>query len=161
MKDLTFRNDRRVRLTTYWIRCLVMRKNMYRLYERAKKDPRLTKDEWFAAEYTAFSGYWLASLFVVVEGYNKIGIHDERVAKLLSAHVHALRAMRHEMFHFQLDEIADGKRAFKVGKWAEELHAAIGEHLGDHLTNISKRERAQRVRDTKKRPRTSRVRRRL
>ncbi len=135
-KEIASSADPKARLTLYWIRALAMRRNMWRLTREVEADAGLISDDWFGYEFTTVVGYWLASLFVVVEGFNKLGIKDPRVTKLLSPRLHDPKAMRHEMFHFQLEDEAKGVRALDAGKWAEELHDAIGEHLGEHVQDV-------------------------
>lgn len=52
----------------------------------------------------AYLSYWYAALNVVVEGWQKLGLHDPRVDELLdSPNVEHLKLYRHSVFHFHED----------------------------------------------------------
>jgi hypothetical protein len=49
----------------------------------------------------AYMSYWYASLWVVVEGWQKLGLHDDEVDRLLdSALTEKLKLFRHGVLHF-------------------------------------------------------------
>ncbi|HET6887347.1 MAG TPA: hypothetical protein VFH87_05415 [Candidatus Udaeobacter sp.] len=49
-----------------------------------------------------FQFYWWSVLYVVIEGYEELKLHDEKIDALLqSPHVDALKRLRHATFHFQ------------------------------------------------------------
>lgn len=52
----------------------------------------------------AYMSYWYAALYVVVEGWQRLGLHDDRVDELLdSPNVELLKLYRHGVFHFHED----------------------------------------------------------
>jgi len=51
-----------------------------------------------------YMSYWYASLNVVVEGWQKLGLRDSKIDELLSSpNVEALLLYRHSVFHFHED----------------------------------------------------------
>jgi hypothetical protein len=52
----------------------------------------------------AYMSYWYAALYVVIEGWQKLGLRDEAIDRLLeSPNVELLRLYRHAVFHFHED----------------------------------------------------------
>lgn len=52
----------------------------------------------------AYMSYWYAALYVVIEGWQKLGLHDDEVDELLaSENVELLKLYRHSVFHFHED----------------------------------------------------------
>jgi hypothetical protein len=52
----------------------------------------------------SYMSYWYAALYVVVEGWQKLGIHDSKIDELLSSpNVELLKRYRHGVFHFHED----------------------------------------------------------
>jgi hypothetical protein len=52
----------------------------------------------------AYLCYWYAALYVVVEGWKKLELHDPQVDELLkSPNVEFLKLYRHNVFHFHED----------------------------------------------------------
>ena len=82
-------------------------------------------------ELEAYLSYWLAGLFVLVEGFNKLKLKDARVQRLFKAHVNDLKELRHETYHFTLSR-TKGAKVIRNLNWAEELHEAIGEFIGTY-----------------------------
>jgi hypothetical protein len=80
--------------------------------------------------------YWFASLYVVVEGWQKLGLHDPDVDKLLaSPNVEFLREYRDGIFRFD-ENFLDGDAMGgsiplnqKTVSWAEELYDAFVRYL--------------------------------
>jgi hypothetical protein len=77
-------------------------------------------------EFITFTLYWLASLFVVSEGWKALKIDDPQINRLIDEHWDSLRLFRNAVFHFQPED-RKHKQFFDVDKfnWAEELHAAL------------------------------------
>ena len=49
-----------------------------------------------------FMSYWYAGLYVVIEGWRELGLHDDVIDELLeSPHVKLLRRYRNGAFHYQ------------------------------------------------------------
>jgi hypothetical protein len=75
--------------------------------------------------------YWYAALYVVIEGWRELGVHDEQADALLeSPNVDLLRRYRNGVFHFQrqyfdarfMGLIDDGE---DVVEWVESLNNAF------------------------------------
>jgi hypothetical protein len=73
--------------------------------------------EW---ELEAYLSYWLAGLFVVVEGFNKLKLKDARVQRLFHAHLNDLKELRHETipFHALAYEGCRGDQKSQLGRGA-------------------------------------------
>jgi hypothetical protein len=86
---------------------------------------------WFLPVFF-YGSSWLASLFVVVEGWQKLCLHDDEVDRLLDAKfLDLLRRNRNAIFHYQpeyLDnrvlQFVQGSREKGPGQ-ARELHEAL------------------------------------
>ena len=93
-------------------------------------------------ELETYLVFWLSGLFVVVEGFNKLKLKDARVQKLFNEHVSELKQMRHETYHFTLER-AEGVKIIRNINWAEELHVAIGEFIGEYAWERAQAEHSQ------------------
>jgi hypothetical protein len=77
--------------------------------------------------------HWLSALFVLVEGFNKVKLKDARVQRLFKEHIQHLKMVRHETYHFVLEEGPSHREILGQLNWAEELHDAIGECIKEHV----------------------------
>lgn len=85
-----------------------------------------------SVEEFMYMSIWYALLFVVIEGWNKLKLSDEKISELLlSPNVDLLRRYRNGVFHFQkkyIDErflgfISDGKDCVT---WVRDLNNEFG-----------------------------------
>jgi hypothetical protein len=80
----------------------------------------------------AYMSYWYAALYVVVEGWQRLDLHDDRVDALLSSeHIELLKLYRHGVFHFHEDYINTYLTMPFIGAdqspaWVAELSQEIG-----------------------------------
>ena len=93
-----------------------------------------------------YQTYWFASLYVVIEGWEQIGLHDEDVDTLRNTEKReVLRRYRNAVFHFQpnfndarfTDFLLNHKETYP---WAVQLTDAITRFFTKHrqdLTGIS------------------------
>ncbi|MHC4560520.1 MAG: hypothetical protein ACYS80_24840 [Planctomycetota bacterium] len=89
---------------------------------------------WLVRPFAYFS-MWMAMLYVVCEGWSKLGMVAPSVESLLSKdRLQFLRRYRNGVFHFQktyfdrrFTEFIDQGDA--IGDWADNLHLAISEHF--------------------------------
>ncbi|SRR6266480_1742132 len=70
---------------------------------------------------------WLALLYVVVEGYQSLGLRDPVIDSMLtSRNVDVLRRFRNGAFHYQRDyfdrRFTDVFSSEEVGDWSVQLH---------------------------------------
>ena len=78
-----------------------------------------------------FMSYWSATLYVVAEGWQKLGLTDPVIDALLAdPHLALLKQYRHGVFHFQADYFDKRYRDFTdLGQpaitWAHRLHGAF------------------------------------
>lgn len=80
----------------------------------------------------AYSCYWFATLYVVVEGFGELKLADSEVERLLSSttNVDRLRRFRNGVYHFQPDyfdaRLTDFLKA-EYMEWAIQLHNALSQ----------------------------------
>jgi hypothetical protein len=120
-------------LARYWFRAQLMRKLTHQMKDKYLVNTTVRRQNAFKKrfwEFDAYVSHWLSALFVVVEGFNKVKMRDERVQKLFKENVGRLKQVRHETYHF-----SDKHLTFTVMighlNWAEDLHEAIGEAIAD------------------------------
>lgn len=71
-------------------------------FDAAIKKRDKTDDNAFADEVGLFMSHWYSALYVVVEGWKELDLHDPTVDDLLqSPNVELLKRFRHGTFHFQ------------------------------------------------------------
>lgn len=75
--------------------------------------------------------HWYASLYVVVEGYQELNLHDAKIDALLtSPHVHLLRRYRNGVDHFQKTyfdaRFVDFMGPPDTPQWARNLNREFG-----------------------------------
>ncbi len=71
--------------------------------------------------------YWLAALYVVIEGWQQLGLKSQRVDELLDReHVDLLKGYRNCVYHFQPDYLAERVKKFLKAddpvEWASSVH---------------------------------------
>jgi hypothetical protein len=120
------------RLAQYWGRAQIMRGLLHGLIEEHGGDIQKVMDDGYGLRLETYMSFWMAGLFVTVEGFNKLKIKAADVQKLFTAHVGQLKELRHITYHFSLSR-EEGRRAVSAINWAEELHIAIGLHLEQHV----------------------------
>lgn len=102
-------------------------------YERSRLDIEL------------YLSLWYAHLYVVVEGWRRLGLRDEAVDRLLtSSNLALLRKYRHGVCHFQ-EAYWDERLLGFIGEpssavWVRTLNAAIGDYLLKAVREMNKRE---------------------
>lgn len=143
-------DDPMLRLVHYYMGASIMRGHFLELWDEYEG-----RWEEFEREnsyhFCTYLGYWLAALFVVVEGFNKLRIKAPRVQRLFNEHLHDLKAMRHEMFHYTPRVQAHGHEVISKLNWASELHDAIGAHLQEHASREVRKKRLAAKRNRKRR----------
>jgi len=90
-----------------------------------------------------YMSYWYAALYVVVEGWRELELHDAEVDRLLaSPNVEYLRKYRNGVFHFQRDyfdlrfvELASSPDGVA---WVHDLTAALSRWFLDQENRESK-----------------------
>lgn len=91
-------------LTRYFAWSEVMRRDVFR-YDRMEEIEKEKADAYFDSE--AFAGgayiaYWYSALYVVVEGWEELGLsHPDINQHLDNPHKDVLRRFRNGVFHFQ------------------------------------------------------------
>jgi hypothetical protein len=80
-----------------------------------------------------FMSMWYGMLYVVVEGYKELGVHDAKIDQLLSSqNVELLRRYRNGVFHFQRDYFDERflnfiKESEATVPWMHELTSSFSD----------------------------------
>ena len=111
-------------LHRYLIWSLHMREQLNAIENVPKKI--IEKKLWLIRPFMYLS-LWLALLFVVIEGYQELGLSDPVIDPMLaSPNVDLLRRLRNGAFHYQRDyfdrRFMDVFSSGEVGEWATRLH---------------------------------------
>jgi hypothetical protein len=103
-----------------------------------QEDPNRAVLEVFAGPRGNFMYYWCASLYVVVEGFQKLHLNDPTIDALLqSPNAKALRRCRNAVFHFTPSHLS--ARSLKLitapdfVRWVRELMSAFRGYLDREL----------------------------
>ena len=54
-------------------------------------------------EFNAFTLYWFASLFVVVDGWKNLNIKEPHINEMIEEHGDSLRLFRNAVFHYSVE----------------------------------------------------------
>jgi hypothetical protein len=97
---------------------------------------------WFADDPGLFMSHWYASLYVVVEGYQELGLHDTKVDSLLaSSNVHLLKRYRNGVDHFQKTyfdlRFVDFMGTADTPQWTRDLNRELGRFFIETLRKES------------------------
>jgi hypothetical protein len=116
--NATTRTDPVLALCEYWLAAEFMRRQTHAI-DRTR--------HW--SEFRTYHSYWLSALYVVVEGFEKLGLDKKDVSELTSEHIARLKKFRDGSFHFQQDTKKQ-MQSFELGDfaeldWAERLHAQL------------------------------------
>jgi len=103
-----------------------------------KDSPIRLQEEFYAQMYF---DYWVASLNVLVEGYEKLGLHDERVDALLDPSMRSvLRKYRGGIYHFREkywdDDVLLLFRNKNAVQWCHTLNAALGKYMEKEMRKL-------------------------
>ena len=118
------------RLTEYWMRAECMRQLVEEMmfeYDENLGDIHKSP-HWM--EFKAYLSFWFAGLFVVHEGYGRLGISDDRVTRVRGPQIRLLKGFRDETYHFDLHDKRSSEFIIHIS-WAEDYHDAIGDALLD------------------------------
>ena len=89
----------------------------------------------FEIEYNLYMSYWFSGLYVVIEGWQKLGLKDKKIGALLnSQNVELLRRYRNGVFHFQKDYFDERSLGFlRDGisriEWIRRLHQEFARYF--------------------------------
>jgi hypothetical protein len=87
----------------------------------------------------AYMSYWYASLWVVVEGWQKLGLHDDEVDRLLASPLtEKLHLFRHWVLHYHETYFNDPLTEPLIGnadavEWVRSLSSALGRSFLERL----------------------------
>ena len=102
--------------------------------EEGKKDPLKWSLTFFADDPGIFMSYWYAGLFVVIEGWEELELHDPDIDKLIaSPYKDLLRRFRNGAFHYQKEYFDERFREFQTEQgsvaWVRELNLTLGRYF--------------------------------
>jgi len=119
----------------YWIWGNRMREHCCAALDRDKR-PRDGSDlSWFADDIGMFMSYWYAGLYVIIEGWKELVLHDPKIDPLLdSPHVEELRRYRNGVCHFQKKYLDDRfmeicHQSPSSVPWVRKLTRTFGEYF--------------------------------
>jgi hypothetical protein len=133
------------RLTEYWLRAELMQEHLYEMDKVYKGDIDAMRKDGVLWRYDTYLGFWLASLFVVVEGFRKLKLRDKEVLRLFNSHVSELKLFRHDTYHFTLIGKLKGVSVINQLNWVDDLHDAIGRCLSGTLNRALNKQKAQEI----------------
>lgn len=122
-------------LHRYFLWANRMRVHFYDLVPKVANDPERDRFSSEAIEADLYMSFWYGELYVVIEGWKKLGLSEPEVDALLaSPNVELLRRYRNGVFHFQkeyFDErflgfMRDGQNA---AAWVSALNRAFGAYF--------------------------------
>ena len=99
----------------------------------ASKDSEFSVELMWADDYGLFMAHWYGALYVVVEGWKKLGLRDSTVDKLLdSPNVELLKWFRNGAFHFQKEYFDKRFTKFwydskKTVPWVRQLNSSFSQ----------------------------------
>lgn len=107
-------------------RCFIRARHMHALVHDMVEGIGVDQleNEGAALEFQTYLEYWLAGLFVVVEGFNKLRLEDPSIRRLLRLHTKDLKEFRDETYHF-FPGPPRGIDVVGALNWVEELHEAF------------------------------------
>jgi hypothetical protein len=138
-------------LHRYWMWGNRMREH----FDRALSDPKniaAGKNDvlkmglsFFADDPGIFMSYWYGGLYVVIEGWRELGLHDPDIDRLIeSPNTELLRRYRNGAFHFQKDYFDERFLHFMAEQgtvaWVRELNSTFGRYF---LRELSTRRAAK------------------
>jgi hypothetical protein len=96
------------------------------------QNPLVTLLVMHADDYGIFMFYWYAGIYVVIEGYQELGLEDPIIDNLLkSPNVAYLKRCRNGTFHFQKDYLSSKLQEFMAQKdsvsWIGEITEAFSQ----------------------------------
>lgn len=97
-----------------------------------KNDPLKMGMAFFADDPGIFMSYWYGGLYVVIEGWIELGLHDPEIDILIaSPHTKLLCRYRNGVFHFQKEYFDKRFREFMKEQgtvaWVRELNRKLGD----------------------------------
>ena len=106
------------------------------LKDSSQKNPQPDPTE--DVELRLYMETWYGLLFVVIEGWHELGLHDTEIDELLkSPHVDLLRRTRNGVFHFQKAYFDKRFLGFvttdRTADWVRTLNQAFGRYFLGHL----------------------------
>ena len=110
-----------------------MREHYFAALARKGQADLADNGAWFADDIGIFMSYWYAGLFVVVEGWQELGLNDPKIDSLLdSPHVEELRRYRNGVCHFQKNYFDERfgeicRDSPSSVPWVRELSRSFGE----------------------------------
>jgi len=122
-------------LVEYWSNAKIMHEHVHAIRNEYGGDIKnlVGTEDW--SSFKVYLTFWIASLYVLIEGYETLKIHDGILDSLKSFERDRLRLFRNAVFHFQFDyakhlQIFDGTGDFL--NWAEELQEEFDDYFAAH-----------------------------
>ena len=153
--EKTTKNDPVLYLCSYWLRA----KYMHDLMQWMREEIGIIElDSAEGTEFMTYLEFWLAALFVTVEGYNRLRLRNSKIDALIKENIKGLKELRDTIYHYDHDYGRRGNPFFDDDgiNWAMELHDAFYDLFRQYTSDVEqdgKVIQANKKRPGKKRPR--------
>lgn len=97
----TAMNDPVLRLAQYWQSANLMRVHLDHLRATPGLEAVIEDGEFW--RYHTYLTAWLGALYMVAEGFTKLGLVDAPIEALIVEHGDSLRRFRNAIYHFEMD----------------------------------------------------------
>ena len=128
-------------LQRYWFYAETLKLLFFKALQGANlgKLSKLDQAGLLLQDHVVYMSYWLGSLYVVIEGYEKLSISDDEIDLLLAdSRKGPLKRFRHGTFHYQADyfsaKLLDPFVNHGSLTWAQSLHDRLGPVIQARLT---------------------------
>ena len=117
----------------YWLRANLMRERFYEKFNRGSEHN--FNEHFFVSHQFTYMSFWYASLYSVVEGYEKLQLDDNSINQLLaSSNLETLRKFRHSVTGFHKDYYNSNLvipllTSTTAVSWVNHLHFSLGKYL--------------------------------
>jgi hypothetical protein len=118
-------------LARYWGRAQIMRDLIKDLID-AHGSIKKVVERGYGMRLDTYMCFWMAGLFVTIEGFNKLKCKDAGVQGLFKEHVSELKELRHATYHFTTER-KEAAKTIKAINWMEEIHVALGLFIEKHV----------------------------
>ncbi len=140
-RDAVNSREHLVALHRYFIWANRLKTHFDRVVESRITTPesRVPDDILFASDHGLFMSHWYAALYVVVEGWRRLKLHDPKIDELLdSSNVGFLKQYRHVVCHYH-PEYFDEKLVGLLSapdsvEWVRALNREFGRYLLEHMS---------------------------
>jgi hypothetical protein len=126
-------NDPILKLSGYFVKADRMHDLVHWMRDEYTIPVIFTRRDGTKLQFEAYLDFWLAGLFVVVEGFNKLRLQDDAIRRLLKQDIGRLKLFRDETYHFSPGPPKSNQFLVDSINWAEDLHEAFADYFRDYI----------------------------